>query len=228
MAEPASIRYNNPGAMWGGNAVSKKWGETGNVILNDGMGQGNRIAVFPTKVKGAAAQFDLWRTPRYKGKTLKAAITTWSGGNWVPSYTAFLKKRVPGLTDNTVIDDAYLKSPNGILLMKAQAWHEAGKQYPMTDAEWAEAQKEVFGPGISATATVASTVIVGGSLATVSLFANAKAFVEAHWMGLLATAVVLGIAIDFAYTMYKKNTANVSNIRDTNTGTPGKDTTNVE
>jgi hypothetical protein len=38
MTEPASIRYKNPGAMWGGNAISKKWGEQGNVSLNDGLG----------------------------------------------------------------------------------------------------------------------------------------------------------------------------------------------
>jgi hypothetical protein len=29
--------------------------------------------------------------------------------------------------------------------MKAQAWHEAGRKYPMSDKEWAEAQAKVFG-----------------------------------------------------------------------------------
>ena len=80
---PASIRYNNPGAMWGGNAISRKWGETGNVALNDGLGQGNHAAIFPDKVHGAAAQFDLWRN-KYTGLSLGAAIKKWSGGNSSP------------------------------------------------------------------------------------------------------------------------------------------------
>ena len=29
MTERVSIRYKNPGAMWGGYAISKKWGEAG-------------------------------------------------------------------------------------------------------------------------------------------------------------------------------------------------------
>ena len=64
MEDPASIRYNNPGAMWGGNALTRKWGETGNIALADGLHQNNHIAVFPTKVHGAAAQFDLWHTSK--------------------------------------------------------------------------------------------------------------------------------------------------------------------
>lgn len=144
--EPASIRYNNPGAMWGGSALAKKWGATKTVGLNDGLGQGNNIAVFPTKVRGAAAQFDLWHTSGYyHNKTLLAAITKWSGGNWVPSYTKFLRDRVPGLTNSTVMSDAYMASEDGIKFVKAQAWHEAGKPYPMSDAEWREAQKLVHG-----------------------------------------------------------------------------------
>ncbi len=139
--EPASIRYNNPGAMWGGNPISKKWGETSHVTLNDGLGQGNQIAMFPTKVQGAAAQFDLWRTPRYRGKPLAVTIQTWSGGNSWQQYVGFLTAKTPGLTSETIIDDAFLASPVAISMMKAQAWHEAGRPYPMTDDEWAEAQK---------------------------------------------------------------------------------------
>lgn len=145
MTDPASIRYNNPGAMWGGNAISRKWGETGNVTLNDGLNQGNHIAVFPTKVAGACAQFDLWRTSKnYRNRRLEDAIHTWSGGNWTADYIAFLTKRTPGLTPDTVIDEPFLRSTAGLAMMKAQAWHEAGKPYPMTDAEWQQAQDIVF------------------------------------------------------------------------------------
>jgi hypothetical protein len=38
--EPASIRYRNPGAMWG-SPLAIKWGATPKpVTLNDGKGQG--------------------------------------------------------------------------------------------------------------------------------------------------------------------------------------------
>lgn len=145
MSEPASIRFNNPGAMWGGNVLTKKWGETSHVTLNDGLGQGNQIAVFPDKVHGACAQFDLWRTSKnYRNKRLSDAIKIWSGGNSWQQYVSFITTRVPGMSGTTVVDDAFLKSPSGILFVKAQAWHEAGKQYPMTDAEWKQAQNIVF------------------------------------------------------------------------------------
>lgn len=61
------------------------------------------------------------------------------------SYLNFLTSRVPGLKDTTVINEAFLSSPSGIAFVKAQAWHEAGKPYPMSDAEWAQAQAKVFG-----------------------------------------------------------------------------------
>jgi hypothetical protein len=169
MREPASIRYNNPGAMWGGSGLAKKWGAVQTVGLNDGMGQGNNIAVFPTKVKGAAAQFDLWHSSkRYNKKRLQDAIHTWSGGNWVTSYVKFLTDRCPGLTSNTIIDDDFLRSERGLAMMKAQAWHEAGKPYPMTDAEWREAQAMVFKPKsvvVKDAAKKSSPVIAGGAAA---------------------------------------------------------------
>lgn len=139
---PASIRYNNPGAMWGGNAISKRWGATANIALADGLGQGNTIADFPDVVSGAAAQFDLWRTG-YTNRTLDAAITKWSGGNSSPAYMNFLVGKT-GLTTSSMITLALLESPTGIALLKAQAQWEAGKPYPMSDAQWSEAQAKVF------------------------------------------------------------------------------------
>lgn len=169
--EPASIRYNNPGAMWGGNDISRKWGEQSNVVLNDGKGQNNHIAGFPTKVHGAAAQIDLWRTSRYRNKPFKEAIIPWSGGNNVPSYIKLVASLVPGFTGDTVIDDAFLQGPNGIPFLKAQAWHEAGRQYPMTDAEWRQAQDMVFHGGASpkagiTKADVAKGVVIAGGVGT--------------------------------------------------------------
>lgn len=152
MTEPASIRYKNPGAMWGGNAISKKWGEMGNVSLNDGLGQGNRIAVFPDYVHGICAQIDLWRSPRYHNKRFADAIKIWSGGNWVQSYIDFVTKRVSGMTEDTIMSDAMLNSPMGVSFLRAQAWHEAGKQYPAPDGDWIKAQSIVFGGKVPANA----------------------------------------------------------------------------
>jgi hypothetical protein len=152
---PASIRYNNPGAMWGkGNPIASKWGAGQTQDLNDGLGQGNNIAIFPDMVHGAAAQFDLWHSSKnYHNKTLAAAIQTWSGGNSWKSYVAFLCQRVPGLKSSTVINDVFLNSPSGVAMMKAQAWNEAGRPYPMTDAQWIQAQSMVF-EGVKTASTV--------------------------------------------------------------------------
>lgn len=141
---PASIRSNNPGAMWGkGNSIAEKWGATSTENLKDGLGQGNNIAHFPTMVQGAAAQFDLWNQ-HYTKMTLKAAITKWSGGNWSQPYADFLTKHT-GLNMATVITSAVLASASGLKLMEYQARWEAGVPYPMTEAEWQSAQALVFG-----------------------------------------------------------------------------------
>lgn len=140
MTEPASIRYKNPGAMWPG-ARATKWGSTTYVTLKDG--QGNKIAVFPTFVQGAAAQFDLWAS-NYTGMTLKAAIDKWSGHNSPASYVSFLETNT-GIIASTKVTRELLASAAGWKLLKVQSRWEAGKPIPMTDAEWQEAQGMVFG-----------------------------------------------------------------------------------
>ncbi|SEE53323.1 hypothetical protein [Bradyrhizobium lablabi] len=82
---------------------------------------------------------------RYHNKRFADAIAVWSGGNYVQSYIDFVKKRAPGMTENTIMSDALLNSPLGIAFLKAQAWHEAGKEYPASDDDWLEAQRCVFG-----------------------------------------------------------------------------------
>jgi len=184
MSEPASIRYLNPGAMWGrtgprppgGPVVAtnaplpKKWGSTQTVYLNDGKGQGNNIAVFPTFVQGICAQLDLWRTkPAYRNQKFKNAIVVWSGGNNVPSYIAYVMARVPGMTPDTVMNDAFWKGPMGIGFLRAQAGHEAGKQYPAPAEDWMEAQRRVFEVAAKEASTAkkqAGGVVAGGVVAT--------------------------------------------------------------
>lgn len=198
--EPASIRYNNPGAMWGGNALARKWGATANIPLADGTGQGNTIAFFPSKVRGAAAQFDLWRSSKnYRGKPLAQAIRTWSGGNHVSSYLAFLKKRVYGLADDTVVGvDSYLGSPYGIAFMKAQAWHEAGKPYPMSDAEWAEGQRlALSGAASKATSTPIKKATPAGTGTAAGTVAHQSGFDP-------MVAIVIGVVVTIAaFVVYK-------------------------
>jgi hypothetical protein len=175
--EPASIRYKNPGAMWG-SALAIKWGAAKKpVSLNDGTGQNNNIAVFPTYVHGICAQLDLWRTSKnYRNKRFADAIRVWSGGNHVESYIKFVCDRVPGMTRDTVMDDAFWRSAMGIAFLKAQAWHEAGKRYPAPDADWIKAQQIVMSgaappkaPASTATKVATGAVVIGGGTGAVAV-----------------------------------------------------------
>jgi len=174
MREPAAIRYKNPGAMWPG-PTATKWGSKRWIYLSDGTGQGgngmgNKIAIFDNWVDGICAQLDLWRTsPRYRDKKLKDALAVWSGGNHVESYIKFVTTRIPGMTRDTVMDEAFWRSPNGVRFLKVQAHHEAGKPMPVADADWAEAQRRVFGlkrPPVSTTKKASGSIAAGGAAAT--------------------------------------------------------------
>ncbi|KQW22155.1 hypothetical protein ASC80_01790 [Afipia sp. Root123D2] len=190
--EPASIRYKNPGAMWG-SALAIKWGaQKKAVTLNDGKGQGNNIAVFPTYVAGICAQLDLWRTSKnYRNKRLADAIAIWSGHNNVESYIKFVLARVPGMTRDTIMNDEFWRSAKGVAFLKAQAWHEAGKRYPAPDADWIEAQRRVFS-GVPTKATVkkAAVSLVSGT---------ASGTVAGTQSGLsLPVAFAIGLAVALA------------------------------
>lgn len=139
---PASIRTNNPGAMYPGPSA-KKFGSTGFEVLNDG--KGNKIAVFPDKVAGAAAQFDLLRQS-YTGKTLRAAITRWSGGNDVETYLGVIARDTGLSADDPLTPAMLADASKAIPIAKAMAWQEAGKVYPLSDAEWSAAFKLSLGP----------------------------------------------------------------------------------
>lgn len=130
---PASIRYRNAGAMYPGPS-SRRFG----AIETHTIGGGHSIAEFPDHVSGAAALFDLLRR-RYVGLTLRDALTKWSGGNGIESYVAIVSKRT-GLKATDKLSRAYLDDPGkAIPFAKAMARQEAGREYPMTDAEWFEA-----------------------------------------------------------------------------------------
>lgn len=190
----ASIRYNNPGAMWG-NALATKWGALPKaVVLKDGLGQGNNIAVFPTKVQGACAQFALWHQS-YCNLSLEAAIKKWSGGNSSVAYMTWLEKAT-GLNSESMIDASILAGPVGLKLIKAQAQWEAGQVYPLSDGDWAQAQGAVFRgvpaklPPTTAQKKTASIVVAG----TATTGAVVKAASSGHHWGVLVVIALVGIA----------------------------------
>ena len=133
----AAVRANNPGAMWYA-PWQAKYGVLGRQKLNDGLGQGNNIALFPTKEAGAAAQFDLLNR-RYSHMTLAAAVRRWSGGNHWQQYAVRLARTV-GVSLDTPMSDVLASREKATLFAKTAAAHEAGLgSYPMSDAQWEDA-----------------------------------------------------------------------------------------
>lgn len=145
---PASIRNNNPLAMWPGSSA-KKFGSTAFETLKwrDDAGKlhEDRCATFPTAVHGAAAAFDLLATSKlYKGKSVEAAVKTWCGDNSAAVYVAGLEKA--GIDRLTVLDEAFLKDTGKALkLAKAMSRHEAGQEFPLDDFGWVRAHEMAFG-----------------------------------------------------------------------------------
>lgn len=192
--------------MWG-SALAIKWGAQKKAVsLNDGTGQSNNIAVFPTYVHGICAQLDLWRTSKhYRNKRFSDAIAIWSGGNHVESYISFVLARVPGMTRNTVMDDAFWRSSMGIGFLKAQAWHEAGKRYPAPDADWIEAQKLVFlglaPPAKPAAVTPPKPPVSKQDKVIVTTAATAAGW-SIYQYGFLAAGIVAALAV-VAFVYFK-------------------------
>jgi hypothetical protein len=134
---PASIRNNNAGAMWYVGGWQKKFGAEFGQKLNDGLGQGNQIANFPTPVHGAAALLYQLNRPSYVGKNVRGAIGTWSGGNNVGSYLSVL--RSAGFTPDQSVSEIMASPESAVAFAKAMARHEAGTEYPMSEEEWRQA-----------------------------------------------------------------------------------------
>jgi hypothetical protein len=96
------------------------------------------------------------------------------------------------MTRNTVLNDAFWTGPMGIPFLKAQAWHEAGKQYPAPDADWIEARQRVFAGRlpVSPAKKKAAAVVATSAVTT-------TAAVQAHSAGSSLTTifVIIGIGI---------------------------------
>ena len=136
-AAKATVRNNNAGAMWYVGGWQKKFGAEFGENLNDGLGQGNQIAKFPSPTHGAAALIYQLNRPSYADKTVRGAISRWSGGNNVSSYLKVLGDA--GFSPDQQVSEI-LASPEGaVAFAKAMARHETGYDYPLDDNEWQEA-----------------------------------------------------------------------------------------
>jgi uncharacterized protein (TIGR02594 family) len=145
-AIPATVKYRNPGACYPGPS-SKPFGGLTHAII----GGGHKIAVFPTMTDGASSMMHLlWRV--YTGMTFSDAIAKWSGGNNINSYLRVIESRTRWTRHDYITKQLLETQEMAIELCKAMAWHEAGREYPMTDAQWREAHEQFM------------TVIGGGSV----------------------------------------------------------------
>lgn len=166
----AAIRYCNPGAQYP-SADAAAFGQLGYGVI----GGGHKIARFPHSVNGAAANLDLLRR-RYVGMTIGEAGKKWTGAN---SFG------VPGYPDAAMLTAETIDDPSlAIPFMQAIAKREAGKDYPMTEAEW-RAAHAMFMVG-SADAWLAKHVAAAieplNSRATgAALVALARKFIGRHY-----------------------------------------------
>jgi hypothetical protein len=191
--EPAAIRHKNPGAMWPGR-IATKWGSKKWVYLNDGTGQGggghgNKIATFENWNDGICAQLDLWRNSvNYKNQRFADAIAVWCGHNHVGEYIAHVKRLIPGMNENTIMNDAFWRGPNGLRFLQVQAAHEAGKTMPVPQDVWVAAQKRALS-GVP----TANTVIKGAGSVVTGTVTGTLTGVQGGLS--LGTALVIGLVV---------------------------------
>lgn len=204
---PAAVQFKNPGAMWPG-AIPTKWGSSKWQYLSDGTGQGggghgNKIAIFDNWVDGICAQLDLWRTSNnYKNKRFADAIAIWSGHNNVPSYITYCKARVPGLTEDTVMNDAFWSGPMAIPFLQAQSGHEAGRKIPAPAADWETAQKRAMS-GVPTKNTIkkgAGSVIAGTASGTT---AAVQGGFPLHWAVLIGLGIAVAVFLVWKFQPHK-------------------------
>lgn len=146
--EPASVRSKNPGACWPGPS-SAKFGAIDAVTLTDR--DSNQMAVFPDKVSGAASLFDLLGRV-YVGMRVRPLLAKYMGWKTkrpdldknLDAYCKVVCSRT-GLSESDTLTASYIRTPKtGIAFARAMAFHEAGKEYPMTAREWKQAHALAF------------------------------------------------------------------------------------
>lgn len=139
---PASIRNNNPGAMYPGPSARKFGGDKFETLRSkDGT---HKIATFPTPTHGAAALFHLLSTG-YVNMTIEKAIAKWCGGYYVSAYLKVLEQK-SGVKPTDVLTLAMVRDHTiAVPIARAMAWQEAGRDFPLSEQEWVEAHAMAFG-----------------------------------------------------------------------------------
>lgn len=140
---PASIRNNNPGAIFPGK-VATKFGSTSFEFLNTADGQ-FKIARFTDPVQGGAAMFYLLHT-NYTGLSMKKAITKWCGDLHADTYLKVLKQECGAEPDDILTKEKLADPKLAIALAKAMALQEAGRAFPMTPEQWRTAHASALNP----------------------------------------------------------------------------------
>lgn len=124
-SEPATFRYNNPGAQYPSERAAR-FGQIGYGLI----GGGHKIARFPSPVNGAASNFDLL-SRSYVGMTIGDAGTKWTGSHGFG---------IPGFDPNATLTKEMLNDPaQAIPLLKAIANRESGKGNNLTEEQWRQA-----------------------------------------------------------------------------------------
>lgn len=124
-SQPASFRYNNPGAQYPSERAAR-FGQIGYGII----GGGHLIARFTSPVNGAAANFDLL-FHSYVGKKIGPAGAKWTGD---------LSFGVDGYDPDAPLTAEMIKDPaRAIPFLKAIAHRESGRGNNLTEQEWREA-----------------------------------------------------------------------------------------
>jgi len=134
-SDAATIRYNNPGAMYPAN-WQRRFGGTD---PGTRIGGGHRIALFPDRVSGAAALFALLDGRLYRNKSLADALRTWTGNNNAGTYIDFMQRR--GINPRQQVSDFLASEEAAIALGSAMARWETGHTFPMSQSEWRDAYR---------------------------------------------------------------------------------------
>lgn len=150
---PASIRNNNPGAIYPGPSSRRFGGQSVEKLTSkDGK---HLIATFPTAIHGAAALFHNLMNAKgatgyyYRNRPLSKAIETWCGAIRAQSYLRLIEQQA-GFKPTEVLSEDFLRDPEkAVALAKAMARHEAGKDYPLEPNEWLEAHAMSFGDAVA-------------------------------------------------------------------------------
>jgi peptidoglycan hydrolase-like protein with peptidoglycan-binding domain len=124
--QPASFRYNNPGAQFPAKEAAK-FGQLGFGRIDHNQ---FLIALFPNPVNGAASNFDLLNR-NFTGMSIGDAGVKWTGAHGFG---------VPGFDPSVILTrDMLSNKAQAIALLKAIAGRESGRGNNLSEEQWRQA-----------------------------------------------------------------------------------------